>query len=187
MSEHEQRVADLSEPVNPIDKERFLSKINKLGPVPAHRPELGPCWLWTGWKFVSTGYGGFNLANKKKVSAHRMAWMVFNGDIPILLRVLHKCDNKPCVRPDHLWLGSNADNSADMVEKGRQAKGERFENRRILRGDEIGNSKLSPESVSEIRTRRAAGETLVVLALHYNVDIGTISKIALRRIWSHIA
>lgn len=79
------------------------------------------CWEWMGPR-VGIGYGSF-WANGKTVRAHRLAWELVNGPIPTGLSVLHRCDNPPCVRPDHLFIGTNADNSKDMVQKGRSPTG----------------------------------------------------------------
>lgn len=82
---------------------------------PLVRPDLGECWIWTGARMR---YGYFQYG-KKLIGAHRVAWELRNGPIPDGLYVLHRCDNPPCVRPDHLFLGTAADNTADMVAKGR--------------------------------------------------------------------
>ena len=119
---HAQRIGA----VPPI--ERFWAKVDKNGPIPAHRPDLGPCWIWLGAK-VTGGYGviktGFSTHKTRKQSlTHRFSWEVHFGPIPSATPfVLHKCDNPPCPNPGHLFLGTAADNTADMMAKGRQAFG----------------------------------------------------------------
>lgn len=78
------------------------------------------CWIWTGGTNIK-GYGciGLGERGRGKALAHRVSWELAFGPIPDGLWVLHHCDNPPCVRPDHLWLGTAADNNRDMVAKGR--------------------------------------------------------------------
>jgi hypothetical protein len=76
------------------------------------------CWIWTGSRNPK-GYGRLNTGNRVRL-AHAISWELSHGAVPDGLWVLHRCDNPPCVRPDHLWLGTAADNTADMVAKGRQ-------------------------------------------------------------------
>lgn len=75
------------------------------------------CWLWEAGK-GSDGYGQFEV-NGKKVKVHRYSYEIHKGEIPEGIDVLHTCDVRPCVNPDHLWLGTDADNNRDMREKGR--------------------------------------------------------------------
>lgn len=79
------------------------------------------CWEWVRSR-NNSGYGQAYW-KKKIASAHRTSWQIFNGDIPKNTWVLHKCDNKICVNPEHLWLGSRQDNVDDMCSKGRQYRG----------------------------------------------------------------
>jgi len=124
--------------------ERFWRKVNKDGPVPAHRPELGPCWVWT--DHLSSGYGMIRLESTKKgdkgqnVLCHRLAWFLETGTWPEPC-ALHKCDNRACVRFDHLFEGDRADNIRDMASKNR--------GRSWL-------AKLLPADVIDIRNRLAA-------------------------------
>src|SRR3990167_3261212 len=107
------RHADVSDP-REVSK-RFWSKVEKTE----------KCWIWIRGR-DKDGYGHFSIGNRENnrpVPAHRVAWQLTNGEIPKGLFVLHKCDNPPCVRPDHLFLGDVKDNAIDMVLKGRQATG----------------------------------------------------------------
>jgi len=95
-----------------IDKDAFWSKCE---PSPT-------CWRWTAAQ-TADGYGQFGVGKGRVVGAHRVSWALTNGPIPAGMNVLHRCDNPPCIRPDHLFLGTNADNSADMVRKHRGRRG----------------------------------------------------------------
>lgn len=97
--------------------ERFWPKVNKSGPV--LRADIGACWTWTG--VCRRGYGIIERHDdtERVLLAHRVSWTIANGAIPDGLLVCHKCDNPPCVNPDHLFLGDHKANAADMIAKGR--------------------------------------------------------------------
>jgi len=88
-------------------KERFFVKVKKTS----------GCWHWIASK-NDCGYGQFKL-NNKVLKAHRVSWIIHNGNIPRGFCVLHKCDNPVCVNPKHLWLGTRFDNNKDRMKKGR--------------------------------------------------------------------
>jgi hypothetical protein len=111
--------------------------------------------------------------------AHRYSWELHFGPVPAGLQVCHHCDNRGCVRPDHLFLGTPADNTRDMCEKGRQGH-------RSSPGEKNGFAKLTNDQVLEIRRRTANGETGTTLARELGVSNSAISGIVLRKSWRHI-
>jgi hypothetical protein len=142
------------------------------------------CWTWSG-ATRPFGYGVINLGidhNCKVEPAHRVSWSIHFGPIPPDMHVLHKCDNPPCTNPDHLFLGSNADNIADMVAKGR----DQFNHMHRRLGTAHGMSKLTDDDVRAIRQERAAGAILRVLSEKYDVSIPTIDRVVKRQTWGHI-
>lgn len=147
--------------------ERFWAKVNKCGPVPSHVPEIGACWVWEG-TMLSSGYGIFFLGSHKfgrsSARAHRYAMLLHLGREPDGF-VCHKCDNRACVRPDHLYCGTVADNSADMARKGRA------------------RSSLSPVAVREIRS---SGSSAQQLAERFGVTRSTIYGIRSGRTRKHV-
>ncbi len=155
------------------DADRFWDKV---------MPDSGTeCWEWIACT-DDDGYGRFNL-NRIMVQAHRVSWTEFNGPIPAGLCVLHDCDNPPCVNPVHLFLGTQADNSADMVAKGRQ--GERPGPG--LRGSDHPRAKLIESEVLEIRRLYVIGDvTRQQLADRYGVRSCAISALLRRKTWKHI-
>ena len=97
---------------------RFWNRVNKGGPVPTHKPELGPCWLWTGYQ-NHRGYGQASF-NGKVMLTHRISFTIQRGRLPLAgMKICHHCDNPSCVRPDHLFEGTDSDNMRDAVSKGR--------------------------------------------------------------------
>ena len=120
---------------------RFWAKV-RVGSIPAHRPDLGSCWEWTGALSGGTHYGCF--FDGRPWSTHRYSWTNFYGAIPADFCVLHHCDNRPCVRPSHLWLGTKADNNHDMEIKGRARK-------RAMRGVANYRAGLTEEDVRRLR------------------------------------
>lgn len=95
----------------------------------------GGCLLWTGPVYRKTGYGAIKSRTMKlHTTAHRLAWALRHGPIPDGLCVLHRCDVRRCIRDEHLFLGTIADNQRDMSEKGRSYRGERHWKRKATEG-----------------------------------------------------
>jgi hypothetical protein len=173
----------------------FWSRVDKNGPVPAHRPELGPCWVWTAGRF-DQGYGAFHL-NGKTMKSHRISYGVKHGAMPSsALCVCHSCDNPPCVNPSHLFLGTHAENSRDMVNKGRTntPTGARHWSKksphllaRIARGPGHPMVKITEDQVRSIRARCAAGETTYAVADSMGISQSQVWKITRRIRWAHVA
>jgi HNH endonuclease len=147
---------------------RFMSKIPATFANDA-------CWNWQGG-IDDGGYGKFYY-NSRPCFAHRVSWELHRGPIPTGLWVLHKCDNRQCVNPEHLFLGTAQDNHDDMVSKG---------NRASFRGQNGGNAHLTEADVIEIKEALLAGIPGNQLALRYEVERNTIYHIKHGRTWSHI-
>lgn len=166
--------------IDEATKARFWSKVNKTE----------TCWLWMA-STDNRGYGQIGGANRKTLSAHRVSWMLNFGNIPDGLCVLHACDIPVCVRPDHLWLGTIADNNRDMVEKGRMASGGRNGSQTYPEhrphGERNGSAKLTDQHVRDIRERYAhGGVTQDTLAAEYEISQSACSLLILRQTWRHV-
>ena len=160
--------------------ERFWPRVDLNGPIPPHRSELGACWIWTGGQ-TTHGYGSMRVGGQGEgmMGAHIASIIIRDGSIPAGMHVLHHCDNPPCVRPDHLFLGTNDDNIRDKIEKGRSGKNGG------LRGEQIGNSKLTRDQVDDIRACYArGGVTLAHLGRTYGVSSTQILRIVRGKVWS---
>lgn len=157
-----------------IEPERFWSHVDC---------DSGWCWEWTGSR-NAFGYGCFMPSGAGQlVLAHRYSWSLASGRDPGDAKVLHACDNPACVRPAHLFLGTIADNSADMIAKGRA---------RHPRGSENHESKLTETQVTEIRRiyrrgrKNTPGPHAPELAERYDVSVALIYDIVKRRTWRHV-
>lgn len=151
-------------------EERFFKLVDKLD----------VCWRW----IVSTrnGYGVLR-DHYSKVYAHRLSWEIHNGQIPGILQVLHRCDNRRCVNPDHLFLGTQDDNMQDMISKGRAFH-------RAPQGEESPNAKLSDKVVRYIREVYVKGSIkygVASLARRFGVSKTAIRLVVQRRTWKLVS
>lgn len=142
------------------------------------------CWEWTGHR-NGQGYGGFSLGRKHEgnEAAHRVSWRLAYGPIPDGMFVCHHCDNRACVRPDHLFLGTHEDNMRDMREKGRGARGDRHWKRKypwmVKRGELSPAAKLSDADAAEIvRLYFAREATAKEIASRFGVAASTVHRLA---------
>lgn len=156
--------------------ERFWSYVDR---------SAGPekCWPWAG-ALEGSGYGSFGVQKLKAtkramtMKSHRLAWELTNSLIPEGIQVLHSCDNRPCCNPSHLFLGTNDDNVADKMAKGRHYSGG---------GDSHKSSKLRSPQVLEIRTLYFTGGIAQLdLAHRYGVSKSQIGRLVRREAWRHI-
>ena len=151
------------------DVERFLSKIEKTD----------SCWIWRGTRF-DAGYGLFHHGRVKGVkrvieSAHRLSWQMFRGKIGGSLHVLHKCNNRPCVNPDHLYLGRPKENIRDEIESGT-----------FIFGTKHPLSKLTEADVPRIVSLSKSGISQRKIATMFGVNQALIWRIIHRVSWPHV-
>lgn len=182
----------------------FWSKVDKNGPVPPHRPELGPCWVWQAG-FFDDGYPAFHPTGKKAWRGKRLwrgnrfALVIKLGrDLGDGMHALHECDNPSCVRPEHLFEGTELDNARDRDRKGRRrqgsaanaARGDRNGARRhperVARGERHGVAKLDEHTVVAIRAWYSSGSTLKETAAKFGIAFSHVHRIVKRLAWAHV-
>jgi DNA-binding Xre family transcriptional regulator len=134
------------------------------------------CWEWQGWRH-KFGYGSVQLTFRgPSIAAHRAAWMLTNGPIPTGMQACHKCDNPPCVRPDHIFLGTCFDNMRDKVAKGRQH-----------RGTGTFGSVLDDEKAAVILRTFAEGKVhATALCEQHGITMATMNALLYGRTWLHV-
>lgn len=146
--------------------ERFWSK--------AIPEPMSGCWLWMGY-ISANGYGSFTTSTDTPEWAHRAAWRLTHGSVPEGIWVLHKCDNRACVNPDHLFLGTNSDNVADMVAKGRN-----------LRGERQNGATITDAMARTILDLAARGESRKEIARRYGISYANVCNVVAGRTFAHL-
>lgn len=147
----------------PIE-ERFWLKINKLP---------SGCWEWTGHR-DKYGYGHVSH-QRRNCLAHRVAYILTHGAADPSLLVCHRCDNRACVRPEHLFLGTHEDNMADSVRKGRSCYGERN-----------ANARLTDRQAREARRLYWEGESLGHLSRTFGISQQNMYRLCMGQRWKHL-
>ena len=154
------------------------------------------CWLWVGTK-TRAGYGSPRIEGKHR-RAHRVVYEMIVGPIPEGLSVLHKCDVRNCCNPDHLYVGTQADNMRDMQLRGRNGhythpeatpRGRRhghYTHPESYRGERNGKAKLTEDQVRITRMAAKQGITQRTLAQHFGVSQPTIYSIIHRKTWTYL-
>lgn len=159
-------------PATPLG-ERFEKKYEP-------EPNSG-CWLWTDHT-DGDGYGIIWVGGGKRTKrAHRVSYELYKGAIPLDRMVCHRCDNRACVNPEHLCLGTNADNMSDMVRRGRSAT--------VINpmpGEKNGRAKLTETAVRQIRELRSSGVGTKHIAAQYRIDRSTVQRIVRGEDWGHV-
>ena len=159
------RVADVySNPLPDKYLARFWSYVNKTD----------SCWEWA--KSTVRGYGSFG-AGGVTVYCHKLSWCLHHGPVPDGLCVLHRCDNRKCVNPEHLFLGTREDNIRDMIAKDRSIN---------LSGSSHGMSKLTEDQVRYIKTKLLSQQSLSSLSREFGVSVQTIYAIHHGKTWKHV-
>jgi HNH endonuclease len=158
-----------------MDPVKFWLKINKHGPIV--RKGLGRCWIWKGGT-DGKGYGRFRTkkdGGKNRTTAHRYAYELKHGKQGSEVKILHKCDNPPCVRDSHLYAGTIADNNRDRVERGRS-----------FRGEDSPNAKVTESQVKWIRDKLLQGSWVSEIAGGLGVSYQLVYNIANGATWKHL-
>lgn len=164
-------------------EERFWEKVRK-------GPGENDCWEWTGG--LSEGYGHLRIDGRDE-KAHRLSWKMHRGEIPRGKCVLHTCDNRPCIRSTHLYVGTKKRNALDREERGRgnHATGQRHgcaTHPGLHKGERNGRAKLTEQLVRELRILHARdGVKKAELARRFVLSRTAVGDIISRKLWPEVA
>lgn len=170
-------------------EQRFWEKVNKNGPV---QPNMETeCWVWCGATEVQNGYGQLAIGGGRWDRAHRVSYKINIGTVPLGKCVLHKCDNRMCVRPEHLYLGTKKDNAQDREQRNRanHATGERhgtFTHPGLHSGERNGRAKLTTTQVTDLLKEHKQGMTKAALARKYNLSKTAVGDIVSGKLWPNV-
>ncbi len=150
---------------NPDRIQAFWKKVNILSST--------ECWNFNG-RHYPNGYGNVNI-DGKNFTSHRFTWMISRGAIESGKEVCHRCDNRSCCNPDHLFIGTHKENMRDMIGKGRGRQGFNQREKRLKRSEVI-----------QIRIMASSGHSLAEIAKHFKITISNASYIVTRKTWQNI-
>lgn len=153
------------------EADRFWEKVDTSGGEDA-------CWLWTA-SLDGKGYGQFTRRDRSQARSHRIAWEFTHGPLTSDQVLCHTCDNPRCCNPAHLFIGTQADNIADMHKKKRWSP-------TPSPGSRNGNARYTEDQVREIRRLRAEGMSRAEIAARFGVTVGSIKNILSKARWKHV-
>lgn len=159
-----------------IRRGEFLFRLSDIDSFNSKIDKSSSCW---NWHKDNRGYGRVSMRSVASLLAHVVSYLLHRDVIPDGLHVLHSCDNRSCVNPNHLWLGTHIQNMRDRDSKGRGA----IPNRK---GVQVNFAKLDDNKVIEIRDCVRLGASQQQMATRFNVAVSTISAIINNKTWKHI-
>ena len=161
----------------------FWEKVNKDGPTQPHMDT--PCWEWTGSHVAGPFPYGLCGGRGNIRRSHRVSWQMENGPIPEGMEICHRCDNPPCVRPDHLFPGTQKENIADSIDKGRfNTQRERYSQDYIGEGNP--SAKITQADVIAIRELLMNKRPQRLVAKMFSISKTQVARIGNRKSWQSI-